>query len=103
MIRKHLNADTIYRIAKSIFANIPEHRANQKNIQIPLADALMSGLAIFSIKCPSLLQFDKNFRIDQNKLANIQALFCIKNVPSDTQIRTILDPLSITHIFLLAS
>ena len=51
-----------------------------------------SGLGIFSIKSPSLLQFDKISRTDQNRSANIKALLQLKNVPSDTQMRTILDP-----------
>jgi DDE family transposase len=49
---------------------------------------LMSGFAMFSLKDLSLLAFDK--RRDDKNLRN---LYKIKRVPSDTQLRVILDPL----------
>ncbi len=53
---------------------------------ISLADALMSGVALFALKDPSLLAFDAR-RNEQN----MKALFGISRVPSDTQMREILD------------
>jgi hypothetical protein len=53
-----------------------------------MADAVMSAFAMFSLKDPSLLAFDKR-RDDKN----LEALYRIKRVPSDTQMRVILDPL----------
>ena len=95
MKRKHLNANALYDIARTVFSRIPEHRTNKKNIQISLPDALMSGLAIFATKAPSLLKFDSTFRDpteSELRAINIKKLFGLKKVPSDTQIRTILDP-----------
>jgi hypothetical protein len=73
------------------FAKIPDHRA--PGASIPLRDALMSALAMFSLKDPSLLAFD-NRRND----ANMKALFGIRLIPSDTQMREILDPLNPEHL-----
>jgi hypothetical protein len=53
---------------------------------VPLSDALMSAFAMFSLKDESLLAFDGR-RSDQN----MKNLFCIGHVPSDTQMREILD------------
>ena len=36
------------------------------NVSIPLVDALMSGLAMFALKDPSLLAFDKRRATDGN-------------------------------------
>ena len=88
--RINLNADALYSTVKSIFDKIPEHRRNGGNIKSSLADGLMSGLAIFAMKFPSLLKFDKA-RKDGAKNINLRNLFSIKNIPSDTQMRQILD------------
>ena len=56
---------------------------------ISLADALMSGYAMFALKDPSLLMFDNRRANDDG---NLNRVFGIKNVPSDSQIREILDP-----------
>jgi hypothetical protein len=52
-----------------------------------LSDALLSAFAMFSLKDPSLLAFDER-RGD----ANMKVLFGIGQIPSDTQMREILDP-----------
>jgi len=61
--RKHLSADALFRVVRSGFANIPDHRSDV--VDISLTDALMSGFALFSLKSPSLLAFDKQ-RVEGN-------------------------------------
>ena len=56
-VRKHLNADTLLSLARKDFQKIPDRRAD--NEKISLNDALMSALAMFQLKDPSLLAFDK--------------------------------------------
>src|SRR6266852_6214258 len=55
--RKHLGADALFRLVHNSFANIPDHRCDDAGISLP--DALMSAFAMFSLKSPSLLAFDK--------------------------------------------
>ncbi len=50
----------------------------------------MSRLAIFGLKYPSLLQFDKN-RNEAPIKANLQTLYGIAQAPSDTYLRERLD------------
>ena len=57
------------------------------NIEIDLVDALMSGFAMFSLKDPSLLAFDQR----RAKPENLRQVFGIEKIPSDTQLRVILD------------
>ena len=52
----------------------------------------MSGLAIFSLKYPSLLQFDKDKRIPTTA-HNLKTLYDIDTIPSDTYLRERLDEL----------
>ena len=88
--RINLNADALYSTVKSVFDKIPEYRKNEGNIKSSLADGLMSGLAIFAMKFPSLLKFDEA-RKDSVKNKNLKSLFSVGHIPSDTQMREILD------------
>ena len=55
--RKHLSADALFALVRSGFATIPSPHRDQGDIA--LTDALMSAFAMFSLKAPSLLAFDK--------------------------------------------
>ena len=90
MKRIHLNAEALYSTVKSVFGSIPDHRRNKGNIKSSLPDTLMSGLAVFAMKYPSLLKFDEA-RKDSVKSTNLKNLFSVNHPPSDTQMRDILD------------
>jgi len=55
--RKHLSIDALFARLHSAFKKIPDSRTGDVNIS--MADVLMSGFAMFSLKDPSLLAFDK--------------------------------------------
>jgi len=82
-----LKPDHLIKFISDFFNKIPDHRANNKTIS--LKDTLMSAYAIFSLKIPSLLKFDEDFR--KGDTTNLSNLFNIINVPSDTQMREIID------------
>ncbi len=56
-------------------------------------DCLMSGLAVFLLKYPSLLQFDEEARVEPGLavVGNLRRLYGIRRVPSDTAMRERLD------------
>jgi len=64
---------------------------------ISLSDCLLSGLAIFGLKYPSLLQFD-NDRNNEAALYNLKTLYKINQVPSDTYLRERLDEVTPLHL-----
>ena len=82
---KQLSADGLFRLVHQRFGKIKDHRP--MNVDIPLDDALMSGFAMFSLKDPSLLVFDRR----RAKPENLRQVYGMQNIPSDTQMRTILD------------
>ncbi|VFN01149.1 MAG: hypothetical protein BECKG1743D_GA0114223_102561, partial [Candidatus Kentron sp. G] len=86
--RKQLSAPALLSEARRCFEKIPDNVSNT----IPLADHLMSGLALFGFKYPSLLQFDKD-RSSETIQANLRALYGIERAPSDTYFRERLDDL----------
>jgi hypothetical protein len=90
-VRKHLCADALLRSVQDVFCQLPEHRTG--NPDITLGDALMSALAMFSLKSPSLLAFDK-VRAE----GNLQSIYGIGRVPCDTSMREILDPVEPEHL-----
>ena len=85
--RKYLSFDPLIRQIRLRAKQLPDPR-NAADCEYSMADAVMSAFALFSLKDPSLLAFEKR-RYDEN----IKNLFRVLNVPSDTQMRTILDPL----------
>lgn len=84
--RKHLSADALIVLLRTRFEKAPNPRPGKPVIS--MADALMSAFAMFALKDPSLLAFDKR-RHDEN----FHSLYKIDRVPSDTQMREILDQL----------
>jgi len=84
--RKHLSADALFRLVRSGFATIPDARLSDTEISV--TDALMSAFAMFSLKSPSLLAFDK-----ERTEGNLKTIYGIEHVPCDTYMRELLDPL----------
>jgi hypothetical protein len=85
-VRKDLNPDALLRLVRVECECVPDWRPG--GVEISMADALMSGFALFSLKDPSMLAFD------ERRLAcdpNLHAVYLINRVPCDTQIRYICD------------
>ena len=85
--RKHLSADALLGLLRTRFDSISDPRGD--GATIPLSDALMAAFAVFSLKSPSLLAFDR-----ARRNPNFQSLYHIQHVPCDTAMREILDPVS---------
>ena len=85
--RKQLSADALFRSIHESFQDVLDPRTGEPEISLP--DALMSGLAVFAFKDPSLLAFDRRRQQDEE---NLRMIFHIEHVPCDTRLREILDP-----------
>jgi len=88
-MRKQLNSDSMFNKIRLDLHKIPDHRAN--NSKIPLGDILMSAFAMFSLKDPSLLAFDKRRCDDPESLHEV---YGIGTIPCDSQMRVALDPIT---------
>src|SRR5207249_5527720 len=86
-VRKHLSADALFHVVRSGFADIPDPRC--ADVDMSLMDTLMSAFAMFSLKAPSLLAFDK-----ERAEGNWHTIYGIQRVPCDTYMRERLDPVS---------
>ena len=85
--RKHLCADALFRLLHEHFATIVDDDVDEG--EIPLDDTLMSAFAMFSLKAPSLLAFDK-----QRAEGNLKTIYGIARAPCDTWMRERLDPVA---------
>jgi hypothetical protein len=87
--RKHLSAEGLLRTVRRVLAQIPDAPGHD----IALVDYLLSGLALFGLKYPSLLQFEHDHREAATTRANLKALYGVERAPSDTRFRERLDAL----------
>jgi hypothetical protein len=127
--KQHLSAPGLINCVKQAFQQIQSQVQDKRSLRSgpTLCDCLMSGLAIFSLKYPSLLQFDQDARKayqgnnskedcqgdliassseEEGRLEcirhNFQTLYQIKRPPSDTYMRECLDcidPILIRPVF----
>ncbi len=97
--KKTLSMANLLESVRKIFTKIPRLVKRQT---ISLADCLMSALAMFGVKSPSLLAFDGP-RLEETVFHNLQTLYGIAHPPSDTHMREVLDevnPKAIREVFL---
>ena len=87
-IARVFSADNLLETVRAGFDRVKDHRAS--NVIMPLSDVMMSAFAMFSLKDSSLLEFDERREKDEN----LKRIYKIETVPSDTQMRTVLDEVS---------
>lgn len=84
-----LSADALVSSLHAHFSKVKDFRDPQR-IEISMADCLMSAYAIFALKFPSLLNFEKQMKEVRN-FSNLQSLFKVVKIPSDTRMREVVD------------
>ena len=84
-----LSIEKLLKIIQTEAKKIPEYRLEILTSHTML-DVVMSGFAVFSLKYPSLLQFD-NSKNKRRIKYNLRTLFGIQKAPSDTTLREVCD------------
>jgi len=85
-VRKHLSADALFKTVRGKFKDVPDWRNGDADISI--TDALMSGFAMFSLKDPSLLAFERRRTARDH---NLHTIYGIEKVPCDSRMREMID------------
>lgn len=83
--------DALVSWTKQEFDNFEDNRGSNK--QQSMGDCLQSGLAMFSLKDPSMLRFNNS---RSTRKANLSNVYKIAQAPSDSNMRRILDKVDIT-------
>ena len=86
---KSLTLEAIVDLLATTFGAVDDARAAEQ-LSYSLPDTLMSGFAVMFFQHPSLLQFQRAMEKKRQR-CNLQTLFGVHVVPSDTQMREILD------------
>jgi hypothetical protein len=76
---------------------LPDHRTG-KNIQYTIQDAGLSAFSVFFTQSPSFLAHQRA-QVTAKGRSNAGSLFQLEKIPSDNQIRSLLDPISPRHVY----
>lgn len=87
-LQAQITFDALMETVHLEFSEIPDQR--RANAKYELTDFLSSAFAMFSLKSPSLLAFEERTKAESH---NLESIYQINAIPSDTQMRTALDPL----------
>lgn len=90
-LRKYLSISGLLSGIHQTFSRVSEPGYKQKR-RIKIVDSLMSAVAIFGLKFPSLLQYDIQKRYPAIE-KNLKKLYKVEQAPSDTYLREELDQL----------
>jgi len=84
-------------VLHSTFEQFPDKRTGD-NVIYSMADAAMGAFSVFFTQSSSFLDFQRTMKASQG-CSNAQTLFSMENIPSDNQIRNLLDPVSPKVVF----
>ncbi len=86
-----LTVDSLIRAFQPVLASLPDHRTG-RNVTYTISDA------VFFMQSPSFLA-QQQVVLRRHGRNNAQSLFGVTRIPSDNQIRNLLDPLSPELLF----
>jgi hypothetical protein len=86
---KSLTLEAMIDLLSTAFGLIPDTRQADR-VDYSLHDTLMSGFAMMFFQHPSLLEFQRKMKQRRGR-CNLETIFRVHEVPSDTQMREILD------------
>ena len=93
---KSLTLEAIVDLLATTFGAVADARAVEQ-LRYPLQDTLMSGFAMMFFQHASLLQFQRAMEQKRGR-CNLQTIFGVHEVPSDTQMREILDGVEVESV-----
>lgn len=91
-MKETLGTDRLIKELKLLFEEFPDLRTGS-NSRYEIADAGLGAFSVFFTQCASFLEYQE----EMNRLkgrSNAENLFGMRNIPSDSHIRSLLDPVS---------
>src|SRR2546422_8678003 len=89
--------DQFVQAFRATVATCPDQRKG-KNKQYSLVDAALGAFAVFFTQSPSFLAYQRDMQARKGK-SNAHTLFGLEEIPTDNQIRALLDPVSPELVF----
>lgn len=94
---KTLKTPAIFEMLGETFAKLPDSRRGQ-NTTYEMADAAASAFAIFFTQSPSFLAYQRDMQRNKGQ-NNAASLFGVTEIPSDQQVRNLLDPVEPSYLY----
>jgi hypothetical protein len=94
---KRLSFSNLNRRLQVVVDSLPEHR-NGKNVTYAIRDAALGAFSVFFMQSPSFLAHQEEMQLNTGR-NNAVSLFELQAIPSDNQIRNLLDPLEAEQLF----
>lgn len=91
-----LSFDSIIQQLLATFNELPDYRSGQ-NRQYEVKDAAAGAFSVFFMQSPSFLAHQRDLQRKQGR-NNAATLFGVEQVPSDAQIRNLLDPIAPAYL-----
>lgn len=91
-MNENLAIDRLIRELKPVFGGFPDMRTG-RNIQYEIADAGMGAFSVFFTQCASFLEYQGEMKRLKGR-SNAENLFGMSEIPSDSHIRSLLDPVA---------
>lgn len=93
-----LSAAILIQRIGAVFSGLPDTRGKSNNQRYVMQDAALSAFSIFITQSPSFLDSQVRMQKQQGK-NNAASLFGVHEIPSDNQIRNVLDPVPPETLF----
>ena len=84
-----LQFDELISAMRETVGGFPDNRVGA-NSHYSMADIAVSAFSVFFLQCPSFLEFQRTMGRSKGR-RNAASLFGVDEVPSDNQIRSVLD------------
>jgi len=89
---ENLSLDRLIKELKLTFEKFPDVRTGN-NRQYEIGDAGLGAFSVFFTQCASFLEYQEEMKRLKGR-SNAENLFGMRDIPSDSQIRNLLDPVS---------
>jgi hypothetical protein len=93
---KPLSLSNIVRHCRERWQALPDQRKPNNNMRYAIADAALAALSVFFMQSASFLAHQRDMEL-RKRSNNGRTLFGIEKIPSDNQLRNLLDPITPDH------
>lgn len=92
-----LSFDHLQAILRHHIASLPDFRKSSPNTRYEIPNVALGAFGIFFTQSPSFLEYQRQLQQRQGS-NNAQTLFGVQDIPSDNQVRNLLDPIAPNHL-----
>lgn len=95
---KRLSLSKIIGYCRKSWETLPDFRKPNNNTQYAIVDAALAAFSVFFMQSPSFLAHQRDMERRKGR-DNAKTLFGIEKIPSDNQLRSLLDPVRPDHFY----